>query len=43
MDSIIQFNEYLIFYQNIKNSDRPCQVSRKTSEDGIKKSFLFEP
>ena len=23
--------------------DRPRPVSRKTSEDGIKKSFLFEP
>jgi hypothetical protein len=23
--------------------DWPCPVSRKTSEDGVKKSFLFEP
>ena len=23
--------------------DRPSPVSRKTSEDGVKKSFLFEP
>jgi hypothetical protein len=23
--------------------DRPCSVSRKTSEDDVKKSFLFEP
>ncbi len=22
---------------------RPCLVSRKTSEGGVKKSFLFEP
>jgi len=22
---------------------RPCPVSRKTSESGVKKSFLFEP
>jgi hypothetical protein len=24
-------------------TDRPRPVSRKTSEDGVKKSFLFEP
>jgi len=24
-------------------ADRPRLVSRKTSEDGVKKSFLFEP
>jgi hypothetical protein len=23
--------------------ERPCLVSRKTSEGGVKKSFLFEP
>ncbi len=23
--------------------DRPRPVSRKTSEDGVKKSFLFDP
>ena len=31
------------FTQIIKKSDRPSLVSRKTSEDGVKKSFLFEP
>jgi hypothetical protein len=25
------------------DTDRPRPVSRKTSEDGVKKSFLFEP
>jgi hypothetical protein len=27
---------------DLKN-DRPRPVSRKTSEDGVKKSFLFDP
>jgi len=36
-----------ILYEKIKScpcgAARPCPVSRKTSEDGVKKSFLFEP
>jgi len=28
---------------NEECGDRPRPVSRKTSEDGVKKSFLFEP
>jgi len=36
-----------LFYTKFKRlpyyAARPCPVSRKTSEDGVKKSFLFEP
>ena len=37
------FGNILKMKSDLLGGDWPWPVSRKTSEDGVKKSFLFEP